>query len=204
MPPASRNERKRQQTRDHIARVAFELFEIHGFDAVTMDQIATGADVARGTLYNHFPVKEAVLAHSMHEQLRHDLAPLMHRAMQRTGFTCRVAGVLEASADWWEAHRRYLAPYLRHRFQHLDQPPRDDPAAASDMVTAYTALIERGQHDGELRGDVAAGRFAGYLHFLYLSALIRWLAEPDVSLKDELAEALEFFNSGARNPAAPP
>lgn len=197
MPPASRNARKRQQTRDHIAQVAFELFETHGFDAVTMDQIATTADVARGTLYNHFPVKEAVLAHAMHDQLRHDLTPLLHDVMQRSCFTSRVAGLLEASADWWEGRRRYLAPYLRHRFQHLDREPRGDEAPTSDMVTAYAALIERGQHDGELRGDLPAMRLALYLHFLYLSALIRWLPEPELSLADELAGALEFFNSGA-------
>ncbi|MGO4777637.1 TetR/AcrR family transcriptional regulator, partial [Lysobacter sp. 2RAB21] len=59
-PTMTRLERKRQHTRDRIAQTAFELFETHGYDAVTMDQIAIAADVARGTLYNHFAVKEAV------------------------------------------------------------------------------------------------------------------------------------------------
>ena len=41
-----RRERKRAQTLDHLAAVAFALFEEHGYDAVTMEQIAVASDVA--------------------------------------------------------------------------------------------------------------------------------------------------------------
>ena len=49
---AGRRERKRIQTLDHLAATAFSLFEQHGYDAVTMEQIAAQADVSKGTLYN--------------------------------------------------------------------------------------------------------------------------------------------------------
>lgn len=190
--------RKRQRTRDRLAQVAFELFETHGYEAVTMDQIATAADVARGTLYNHFAVKEAVLAHWMHTQLARDLTPLMEEAMRRTGFNGRVAALLMASAGWWEAHRRYLAPYVRYRFQGVGQDPSDSPERpTSDMVTVYASLIEQGQRDGELRPDAPAARLALYLHYLTLCALMRWLADPDLSLADEFADVVAFFHQGA-------
>ncbi len=48
---------------------------MHGYESVTMEQIAAAADVARGTLYNHFPFKEAVLAYWIHGQLAKDLRP---------------------------------------------------------------------------------------------------------------------------------
>ncbi|CAJ0730919.1 hypothetical protein R77592_02498 [Ralstonia mannitolilytica] len=57
-----RRERKRLQTLDHLAATAFALFEQHGYDAVTMEQIAAQADVSKGTLYNHFPLKEGSIA----------------------------------------------------------------------------------------------------------------------------------------------
>jgi len=198
--PSSATEpvRKRHRTRDRLAQVAFELFETHGYDAVTMDQIAATADVARGTLYNHFAVKEAVLAHWMHAQLARDLAPLMEEALRRTSFNGRVAALLEASAAWWEEHRRYLAPYIRYRFQSVGQePPGNSERPTSDMVTVYALLIEQGQKDGELRRDAAVARIALYLHYLYLCALMRWLAEPDLALADEFADILAFFNQGA-------
>ena len=48
-------ERKRLQTLDLLTRSAYTLFETHGYDSVTMEQIAAQAGVSKGTLYNHFP-----------------------------------------------------------------------------------------------------------------------------------------------------
>ena len=36
-------------------------FKTRGFEATTMEQIAADADIAKGTLYNYFPVKEAII-----------------------------------------------------------------------------------------------------------------------------------------------
>jgi AcrR family transcriptional regulator len=51
-------ERKKQQTRETIARVAFELFVARGFEAVPVVEIARWADVSEATVFNHFPTKE--------------------------------------------------------------------------------------------------------------------------------------------------
>ena len=51
-------ERKKLQTRQHIADVAARLFAEHGFEDVTVDQVAMAADVAKKTVFNYFPTKE--------------------------------------------------------------------------------------------------------------------------------------------------
>ncbi|HEX3588703.1 MAG TPA: TetR family transcriptional regulator [Pseudonocardiaceae bacterium] len=51
-------ERKKNETRQHIADVAARLFGEHGFDEVTVDHIALAADVAKKTVFNYFPTKE--------------------------------------------------------------------------------------------------------------------------------------------------
>jgi AcrR family transcriptional regulator len=53
-----RRERKKQQTRQAISDVATTLFIEHGFDAVTVADVARAADVAVQTVFNHFPTKE--------------------------------------------------------------------------------------------------------------------------------------------------
>lgn len=194
--------RKRRQTRDHIASTAHALFERDGYEAVTMEQIAAQADVARGTLYNHFPVKEAVLVHWMHGQLGADLHSVLQDVLSRRSFVSRVATLLEASAQWWEAHRQYAAPYIRHRFQQV----RDgaDEQHASGMIPLYVQLVAHAQDTGELKADVPAERLAVYLHFLYLCAVMTWLGKADVALADEFSHALDFFMQGAAHdgPAA--
>ena len=57
-PPPSRRTRKRLATRQTISDAATRLFFEHGFDRVTVDQIAEAADVGRMTVFNHFPRKE--------------------------------------------------------------------------------------------------------------------------------------------------
>jgi AcrR family transcriptional regulator len=43
-----------------LLTVAYELFLEHGYDPVTMEQIATAAQVAKGTLYVRYSSKEAL------------------------------------------------------------------------------------------------------------------------------------------------
>jgi len=51
-------ERKKQQTWGLIAQTARRLFQEHGFDAVTVADVARAADVSRKTVFNYFPAKE--------------------------------------------------------------------------------------------------------------------------------------------------
>ncbi len=54
-------ERKKRQTRALIAQAAADLFVRHGFDAVTVDDVARAAEVSRQTVFNYFPTKEQML-----------------------------------------------------------------------------------------------------------------------------------------------
>ena len=51
-------ERKKRETQEAIAAAAMALFSEHGFDAVTVAEIARAADVSEKTVFNHFPAKE--------------------------------------------------------------------------------------------------------------------------------------------------
>jgi len=53
-----RRARKRLETRRNISYAATGLFAEKGFDNVTIDEIASAADVGRMTVFNHFPRKE--------------------------------------------------------------------------------------------------------------------------------------------------
>jgi AcrR family transcriptional regulator len=57
----SRRERKKQATRQQIKAVAVQLFNDHGFDNVTIVQIANAADVDVTTFWRHFGSKLAIL-----------------------------------------------------------------------------------------------------------------------------------------------
>ncbi|ANH69168.1 TetR/AcrR family transcriptional regulator [Mitsuaria sp. 7] len=54
-------ESKKRETRQRISDVATGLFFERGFDAVTIDEIALGANVSKMTVFNYFPRKEDLL-----------------------------------------------------------------------------------------------------------------------------------------------
>ena len=208
MPEAKlpgRRDRKRLKTMEHLARTAAALFEAHGYEAVTMEQIATTADVAKGTLYNHFPVKEAVLAHWLHLDLATNLA-MLHKALEtRPGFAEGALHVLNHSANWCETHPDYLPPYLRFRFLAIgaEPSPSRDSEQLSDIADTFGWLIRRGQASGELRCELDPARLTIAFHHLYLGAMLRWLVDRRLKLRKEFAAGVELFLHGAAAPTAP-
>ncbi|MFI6168263.1 TetR/AcrR family transcriptional regulator [Nocardia sp. NPDC051052] len=59
--PIGRRERKKAQTRTSLADAALRLFLEHGYDRVSVKDVAEAADVSVTTLFKHFPSKEALL-----------------------------------------------------------------------------------------------------------------------------------------------
>ncbi|KWA73079.1 TetR family transcriptional regulator [Burkholderia ubonensis] len=190
-----RRARKRIQMLAHLAETAARLFDAHGYEAVTMEQIAAEADVAKRTLYNHFPTKEAVLAHWLEGELERDLAHLQRDVARRKTFASRIACVLDASAAWCEQHPVYLLAYLRHRFLSIGVAEAE---SGSDIALVWKRLIVAGQQAGELNGALCADQLATWFHHLYLAAMLRWLNVPGLSLKREFQSVARLFVEGAK------
>lgn len=191
---ASRRARKLQKTIDQIGIAAWELFEARGFDAVTMEAIAEAADVAKGTLYKYFPVKEALIRHRFEkDRLIHgdDVAAAV---LTKPGCAERLSQFFRFEADYLERMRPYLGPYIRHLLR-SGQTEREQGDREAEAFVA--ALLREGQAKGEIDPDMDADTMAKHLVFMRSGTLIRWLEGCAGSLPDMLEDMLHLFLNGA-------
>jgi len=96
---------KRNTALPTIMRVAVQLFVAKGFEATTIKDIARGAGVAEGTLYRHFPSKEALAKH------------LFFTNLER--LTRRVA----AQVEYVQGAEEQLREYVRAVFAEFERDP---------------------------------------------------------------------------------
>jgi AcrR family transcriptional regulator len=72
-------ERKKRETKEAIASAAMELFVAHGYDDVTVADVARAADVSEKTVFNHFPTKEDLVFHRSDDRLAERVELLRNR-----------------------------------------------------------------------------------------------------------------------------
>jgi AcrR family transcriptional regulator len=56
----NKNVERGRATRAHVVEVATRLFAEHGYDGTSIETVQAAAGVSRGSLYHHFPGKEAL------------------------------------------------------------------------------------------------------------------------------------------------
>jgi AcrR family transcriptional regulator len=140
-----------RRNRERILQSAREVFAEYGMDA-QMDDIARGAGVGVGTVYRHFPTKEALMVELVRQKFRL-FAAGAREALQRDGEPFDVfADMLRRNGDVCArdaAMQHALTGVGEHIWAHV-QTEQDELNALSGE------LIARAQRAGTMRPDVRA------------------------------------------------
>lgn len=161
-----RRARKKARTREQIRCSAQQLFAEHGFDSVTIADVAATADVAVQTVFNHFPAKEELFfagrtpwVHGPAEAVRSRPPGQQPLAAVHEWTSGWVAEVAASGAD--EERRAYLAtmtasPALR-AFE-LSLLQRAERGLADALIEAWSSDPSDGPHvcESDLNISIAA------------------------------------------------
>jgi AcrR family transcriptional regulator len=200
MEPVRRNrtERKKEETRQRIISVAIDLFNRQGFDGTTVEQIAEEADVAKGTIFNHFPAKEAIIHEYVQIAVRDTGAEAVGKLERLPDTRSRLTVLLCQSLQWFEnnLHEDILKKYMVYMMQRsLEALGNENMRSGFNNI--LTPVIRIGQEDGEIRRDIPAEELSNHLEWLSASIIIVWLAFPEKSLTDIIDREIDLFLGGA-------
>ncbi|HEY4100612.1 MAG TPA: TetR/AcrR family transcriptional regulator [Gemmatimonadales bacterium] len=142
-----------QTTRDRLLEAARALFTTTGFHATTTPMIARHAGVAEGTIYRHFPSKEALLNVAYQEVQRWG-ATLVRDAGNSTAPT--VGDRLTALGRVWLAAAQDDPARMRMLLGPRAAADLDDASRASsvELRQGLEHLIARGKQEGTVRAGV--------------------------------------------------
>lgn len=198
----SRRERKKEETRHRIFHAAVALFRERGFEHTTVDDITEKADVAKGTFFNYFPRKEAVLAYLSEERLLAIEADAASLYAEDRSAREKIVRVYLMAASAYEEDQELAAFVLVELMRRAFGPNED-------MALRWHAIVERlyrqGQERGELRGDVPFARVESLFTGIYFSTLFQWACcrdgiarqlHPCFELRDELRARLDLIMEG--------
>ncbi|MEV0149889.1 MULTISPECIES: helix-turn-helix domain-containing protein [unclassified Nonomuraea] len=141
---AGLRERKKEQTRRRIAEVALRLFAERGYDAVTVNEVAEAAGVAKVTLFSYFPSKESLALEGVKDDMARVVAerapgvtPLAALRAHYRGLAAGGAGEVDVEALLARVRVISSSPALLAGLQQSYAEEREELSAA--LATSATS-----------------------------------------------------------------
>ena len=185
MTDLSRRERKKRETHEKIFSNAMQLFRLQGFNATSVEQITQHADVGKGTFYNYFSTKEAVIV----EFSRRTWQELVSKGRQKPTLSTRqrVELLLKDWAEFMIKDREIAWVTIRNR-----------EGSDYDMSLHYAllAILTVGQQNSEISRDFDPAFLAESLEGMMIQHFIRWFVSGVGDLQEEVNDALSVFFDG--------
>ena len=202
-PPRRRDE-ARALFRNAVLDAAEIVFAERGFHGARIQDIAEGARIAVGTVYNHFADKDEVLSALLDERTEGLLACIQAGVPEghaprgfRARLEARVAGMLAYVAE----HRAFFVIANEHGlFAGAAAPSaRSSARSVKRMETfraGFRAIVEEGIASGDLEAldaDTLARFLGGTMRVFVLSSL----ADDGHDVREQAAMLIDLFLHGA-------
>lgn len=205
IPGEGRMERKKRELRQKIIQVAMKLFEQQGFFNTTMEQIAEEADVARKTLYNYFPVKEAI-ADEYVKGISNQLAQEVWAKLQNLPDTrSRLLSALNNAYGWVEINPELTGIVLTYRLKtsyYSSDKCQDSENELQERGTyrIIAEIMRQGQQAGEIRSDIPFKLLVRYIDLLRGTIVWEWLQDTSAfELRCEISKMVDIVLNGISN-----
>lgn len=198
----NRTQRKKEETRAKIIAAALRLFRQQGFDAVTMEHIAVEVDIAKGTLYNYFPVKEAILDEFVRRSFQERSAERLERIRALPDTRTRMHAVLMDLIGGIQRSPELFERYFSYRIRQMLALRREE-TQRSGFDELESEILRLGQAAGELRSDLPPGLLQALFEFTFVEIAQSYYTDPAAFDAQRVSDqCIELFMFGAHQKEA--
>lgn len=192
-PAGGRREAGKLERRDRLYEAALSLFREQGYENTTVDQITRRAGLAKGTFFNYFPTKDAVLRFmGVREIGRLGAASLAGGSASAVGNLKRF---MSALADSMTRDRTLVGLIFRKGMTVPELMTGD--AGGFSVRPTVSLLIRRAQHMAEIDPRLDPDILTAMLDVLYLQQLVHWCeSDATYSLADRLTGIVDLMMMG--------
>lgn len=192
MLPQSRVGRRRSTTPHHITDVALELFAHRGFAAVSVDDVARAAGIARRTVFRYYASKNAIPWGDFDAHLQH-----LRELLDRVDPDVPLGAALRAALLDFNTFDESETVRHRQRMRVILQTA-ELQAYSMTMYAGWRQVIARfvARRSGVKTADLLPQTVAWMMLGIALSAYEHWLEDESVSLQQTLADAFDVVRDG--------
>ena len=198
IPNQGRAERKKEETRQKIISVAMKLFMEQGIAGTTMEQIAEEVDIAKGTLYHYFPVREAILDEYIKRVFVERNPERIQRLRKLPDTRSRLRLILAELIEGVQAQKEIFESYFIYRIQNMIALHPNE-SAQSGLYLLEAEIIELGQHSDEIRSDLPLEILTGLFEFVFIKVAQQFYQEPEkFKTSPVIEQCVDLFMNGVR------
>jgi TetR/AcrR family transcriptional regulator, cholesterol catabolism regulator len=176
------------ERRDEILALAAKIFADKGYASTTVREIADSAGILSGSLYHHFPSKEAMLDEIMHGFLD-DIVAQYRATVAAGGDPLEVLRALVREAFGSLGGNPAALAVMINEFNFLVQFPRFAylREGAEETERLWTAVIEDGMQAGVFRSDIEPRMIYRFMRdTIWIS--VRWYRPDGKYSPEEIAD----------------
>ena len=193
-------EKKKIETKNKIFEVAGRLFKEKGFESTSIDEITEEAGIGKGTFFNYFPTKEALLLYFGEQR-----DELIYSSIENElGISCstrdKIKNLLAFLAENYEKDKELtkllVFEHIKHiRFTGLKSD--EDKKRRYRLIKILSDLLEEGVRAGDVRNTIDVKKATETLIAIHLFSLMAWLkSESDYSFSRDISEKIDLVFEG--------
>ena len=198
----SRIDRKKIELRNRIIDTTVELIRTKGFDGTTMEQIAADTDIAKRTLYNYYPEKEAIISDYIKRTFETQNTIRLPHLENLAGTRARVVYILRSLMDGVQRQKEIFEKYFVYV---MKQVVSFEPHERSDsgLAALIAAVIALGIEEGDIRADLPPGMAEDFFTFIFVEVAKQFYRDPANFKQDQvIQQCADLFINGVK-PACP-